>query len=47
MQGITVYEVKTVAELNDALAKADANDVINVRSLTDNTKSNDVIEIKI
>ena len=46
MQGVTVYEVKTVEELNDALAKADANDVINVRSLTDNTKSNDVIEIK-
>ena len=46
MQGITVYEVKTVAELNNALAKADANDIINVRSLTDNTKSNDVVEIK-
>lgn len=46
MQGVTVYEVKTVEELNDALAKADANDVINVRSLIDNTKSNDVIEIK-
>ncbi len=46
MQGVTVYEVKTVTELNNALAKADANDVINVRSLTDNTESNDVIEIK-
>jgi putative cell wall-binding protein len=30
MQGVTTYNVSTVAELNEAMAKADANDVINM-----------------
>lgn len=45
MQGVTTYEVSTVKELNDALDKADANDVINVRNLNDNSR-NSKIEIK-
>lgn len=30
MQGVTTYNVSTVAKLNEAMAKADANDVINL-----------------
>lgn len=30
MQGVTTYNVSTVAKLNEAMAKADANDVINM-----------------
>ena len=42
MQAVTTYNVTTVKELNDALAKADANDVINVEGLNDNSRTKKV-----
>ena len=45
MQGVTTYNVTTVKELNEALAKADANDIINVKSLNDNSRNQNT-EIK-
>ena len=45
MQAVTTYNVTTVKELNEALAKADANDIINVKSLNDNSRNQNT-EIK-
>lgn len=42
MQGVTTYNVTTVKELNEALAKADANDIINVEGLNDNSRTGKV-----
>lgn len=54
MQGVTTYNVNTVDELNDAIAKSDANDIINMSPVTRadidediNISTNKVITVKL